>query len=317
MKPQNPEKKLTEGPLTFRKMRLVFQLPFDIIIPFVFLFISLIMHQPFIMASVVVERPFSPMDSSISFPLKPNIVSIAWLIVLIIIDFLVVPLLAYLFISASYAYALFINGLTMVSLLNLAVQFMKVTAARLRPDFLSRCDYSMRYNKCMGDPSLIFEGRMSFPSGHSASSMFASFFLAIGIYLIFIHRYDRWRFQWQGALTVLSRSAWLSIASMPLFFGTFVAISRTLDNSHHVTDVMAGSVIGIAFIVMTYVLTERAEARACAEGHETYFGAVRLICTDILDTVKMMHEGKGPKEGLLSSVQECRDMPANMPEQQV
>ncbi|KAK2951895.1 putative PAP2 superfamily [Blattamonas nauphoetae] len=70
---------------------------------------------------------------------------------------------------------------------------MKVTLSRLRPDFLSRCLPDLKETKrihemqlrqhgfltaypyqCTGDDSIIREGRLSFPSGHSSISMWST-----------------------------------------------------------------------------------------------------------------------------------------------
>lgn len=55
-------------------------------------------------------------------------------------------------------------------------------AGRLRPDFLSRCQWNNVKLKCTGDAQQILEGRRSFPSGHAAHSfaggMFAASWLA-------------------------------------------------------------------------------------------------------------------------------------------
>lgn len=56
----------------------------------------------------------------------------------------------------------------------LVTQCLKNATGRLRPDFLSRCqgqigtDYFRTMTNCTGDPSVVKEGRKSFPSGHSS-----------------------------------------------------------------------------------------------------------------------------------------------------
>ncbi|ORC92632.1 putative phosphatidic acid phosphatase [Trypanosoma theileri] len=120
-----------------------------------------------------------------------------------------------------------------VTLCLLVIDTTKLYAGRLRPDFLARLE-NEGYNSSSIDVdwcSLAREGRLSFPSGHSGIA-FASI-VPLVIYLL-------------GILRALSgRSLWRGVVSLiPLILPITVAVSRTRDNRHHFSDILAGSVIG-------------------------------------------------------------------------
>eukprot|EP01056_Protomagalhaensia_sp_Gyna25_P001985 Protomagalhaensia_sp_Gyna_25__1984@NODE_205_length_4411_cov_386_193275_g159_i0_p2_GENE_NODE_205_length_4411_cov_386_193275_g159_i0NODE_205_length_4411_cov_386_193275_g159_i0_p2_ORF_typecomplete_len360_score29_94PAP2/PF01569_21/5_3e29Rhomboid/PF01694_22/0_0073PAP2_3/PF14378_6/0_026_NODE_205_length_4411_cov_386_193275_g159_i026443723 len=145
----------------------------------------------------------------------------------------------------------------------LMTDLIKFTYCRPRPDYLSRCigvedtygwlgQHSYRsfaelppHIPCLTrgaeshgpGPDILHEGRLSFPSGHSSTSAsiwgFAAFWL--------------WS---QSSSTIVS--LWppgpksIALASL-LLAPVYVAISRTVDNWHHPTDVLAGLVLGFGW----------------------------------------------------------------------
>jgi membrane-associated phospholipid phosphatase len=121
-----------------------------------------------------------------------------------------------------------------------SVQFMfvevgKVLAGRFRPDYLSRCTSLGANGECQNpDAHILAEGRKSFPSGHSSAAFFGMAILSLFL---------------AGKLRILhGRRSFskLIICISPLLLAYWVAISRTLDNRHHFSDILAGSAIGIA-----------------------------------------------------------------------
>jgi membrane-associated phospholipid phosphatase len=121
-----------------------------------------------------------------------------------------------------------------------SVQFMfveigKVLAGRFRPDYLSRCTSLGANGECQNhDAHILAEGRKSFPSGHSSAAFFGMAILSLFL---------------AGKLRILhGRRSFskLVICISPLLLAYWVAISRTLDNRHHFSDILAGSAIGIA-----------------------------------------------------------------------
>lgn len=131
---------------------------------------------------------------------------------------------------------------------------LKVTVGRPRPDLIDRCQpllsamnavpYGLaNVTVCTVQTGRIIEdGFKSFPSGHSSFSFaglgFLSFYLA-------------------GKMGVWDRSgysikAW--IALFPLLGALLIAISRTMDNRHHATDVLIGSLLGFVMAYISYRL---------------------------------------------------------------
>ncbi|EDW68143.2 phospholipid phosphatase 5 isoform X1 [Drosophila virilis] len=134
---------------------------------------------------------------------------------------------------------------------------LKISVGRPRPDFFYRCfpDGVMVLNEtadaigsslldfnCTGIPSVINEGRKSFPSGHS-SFAFASFGFVTYYVVAKLQAFDArgrghtWR---------------LFIAIMPLIVAALVAVSRTCDYHHHWQDVVVGALIGLATGYISY-----------------------------------------------------------------
>jgi len=157
-------------------------------------------------------------------------------------------------------YGFFIIGF----LLNTIVTLIgKKTIGRLRPNFLDVCKPEPNpYVKC-GEPHLtgltylspeidflctaidkeeIVESRLSFPSGHSSTAFYSAVFMICYLNEIWRRR---------------SCSLMLHIVQVFLFAAAFfVAMTRVIDNKHHVTDVIAGSAIGstVALVTFYYVL---------------------------------------------------------------
>lgn len=88
----------------------------------------------------------------------------------------------------------------------------------------------------------IDDGFKSFPSGHSSLAFAGLGFLSL--YLAAkMHLFDR-----RG----VALKAWIAVA--PLTGATLIAISRTMDNRHHATDVLIGSLLGFWISVLVYHL---------------------------------------------------------------
>lgn len=124
----------------------------------------------------------------------------------------------------------------------------KRLVGRLRPHFLAACfnvgfncssasyEYITDYT-CTGDPDVIKEARLSFPSGHSSLSFYAATFTVM---------YLQIRMVWESSKLlkhllqfVLVMAAWVT------------ALTRVSDYMHHWSDVLAGMVIGTLFGFLT------------------------------------------------------------------
>jgi membrane-associated phospholipid phosphatase len=122
-------------------------------------------------------------------------------------------------------------GFAQTLCLNLLItELLKVTVARPRPNFFSYCGFDTSLGKCVGPLSYRRDARLSFPSGH-ASSSFAS---------------GTWMFLFIGSFQKGSALWTILIKFIPLGMATFIAATRITDYMHHVSDVIAGSVLGIS-----------------------------------------------------------------------
>ena len=95
-----------------------------------------------------------------------------------------------------------------------------------------------------GDPEhLLRDGRRGFFSGHAAHAFngFGYASLALGS-----------RYVWGPNATPTSRAAAISGQAAMLGLGTYIAASRATDARHQTSDVIAGSLVGIAVANATY-----------------------------------------------------------------
>jgi len=118
-----------------------------------------------------------------------------------------------------------------ICITNIVTNSIKSAAGRYRPNWLST--YS---------EDDLNEGRLSFPSGHASNSFGAMMWLVLfvlGKVNAFSERYS-------------SSFALTAIVSSPLAVSTFVAVSRTVDYHHNFSDILAGSLIGIAAAYFGY-----------------------------------------------------------------
>ncbi|KAG4084665.1 PAP2-domain-containing protein [Neocallimastix lanati (nom. inval.)] len=147
---------------------------------------------------------------------------------------------------------------------SLIVSILKTFIGRLRPDFIDVCqpnativeqqfqmyndtnnpNYSLRTvfdtSVCTADVSLIYNGTESFPSSHSQKVFSLMTYLTLYI-AGQVHLLDNRCCLWK----------WF-VSSVPIFYATFVAVSRISDHRHHPSDVAVGSFIGIVVSIMVY-----------------------------------------------------------------
>jgi membrane-associated phospholipid phosphatase len=112
-------------------------------------------------------------------------------------------------------------------LAELITEFLKHTVGRLRPDFLARCKWDSVLQACTGTLGQIVNGRKSFPSGHSSTAFSGMTTLSLWL----AGQTAAWCFNASCASSpIRSRLLSLSLTLVPLFWATFVAVSRMEDN---------------------------------------------------------------------------------------
>ncbi|KAF5225844.1 putative phosphatidic acid phosphatase [Trypanosoma cruzi] len=137
-----------------------------------------------------------------------------------------------------------------VTLSMFIVDITKLYAGRLRPDFLARLENEGYNEKSTGVDwcNVAREGRLSFPSGHSG----ISFSSIVTLVLFFVGHLQVFYF---------ASPLRLFLSILPLILPIVVAVSRTRDNRHHFSDVLAGSIIGTGCALLSVTVLFRVVKR--------------------------------------------------------
>lgn len=120
-------------------------------------------------------------------------------------------------------------------------QLIKAYVGRLRPNFYNLCEFDTQLLQCTADAHHIKEACSSFPSGHSSLS-----FSGMGVLVFFFLGRQR---ICDGGKSVLPL-----ICFLPWAYSSFVASSRLVDNWHHPSDILAGTMLGIFCSTVSYHL---------------------------------------------------------------
>uniref|UniRef100_K3WYP2 Phosphatidic acid phosphatase type 2/haloperoxidase domain-containing protein n=1 Tax=Globisporangium ultimum (strain ATCC 200006 / CBS 805.95 / DAOM BR144) TaxID=431595 RepID=K3WYP2_GLOUD len=139
-------------------------------------------------------------------------------------------------------------------LASLLTQFIKNMTGRFRPCFYDMCGWQKDIiwdgvaNLCTS-AKWEKEARKSFPSGHSSFAW--STMLVLTLYLL-----GRSRLNCENRSASIMRggrkSLKLFVCFVPSFFAAWVAVTRSIDNWHHYTDIVTGSIIGAVAAVIGY-----------------------------------------------------------------
>jgi len=114
-------------------------------------------------------------------------------------------------------------------------EMIKNQAGRYRPDYYWR--------ESTGDEKTIRDGRYSFPSGHSSVSFGC---------LVVLSCYILSKFK---VFTSNGGGLWkVAIAMIPMEIAWIIAVSRTMDNHHNFSDIVAGLCLGLPIGVFSYFL---------------------------------------------------------------
>jgi membrane-associated phospholipid phosphatase len=176
------------------------------------------------------ERFMPPNDPSIAYPKRPDIIPTSILFVAsIILPWFVIGFVQWRHKSPHDFHHASLS-LVMSVLLTLSVTTsLKYAAGRYRPNYDSVPDA---------------DGRMSFPSGHSSTSFAGMTFLVL--YLC-----GKCRIYSSEESSSFAKSI---LVASPLTIAMFIALSRTIDYHHNYSDIIAGSMIGIAVSYFVYFM---------------------------------------------------------------
>ncbi|XP_037718197.1 putative phosphatidate phosphatase [Drosophila subpulchrella] len=137
-----------------------------------------------------------------------------------------------------------------------ATEVGKYTIGRLRPHFLAVCQPQLSDGSMCSDPvnqhryvenyecagegftvEDVRQGRLSFPSGHSSLAFYAMVYVAL---------YLQRKITWRGSK--LSRHF---VQFALVMVAWYTALSRVMDHWHHWSDVLSGSLLGVAGALIT------------------------------------------------------------------
>ncbi|EGZ26338.1 hypothetical protein PHYSODRAFT_485948 [Phytophthora sojae] len=136
----------------------------------------------------------------------------------------------------------------------LLTEFTKNLTGRFRPSFHDMCKWQYDIvwdgiaNLCT-DPAGEKEGRKSFPSGHASFAW--STMLVLTLYLLGRSRLNC-KNRSESALRGGRKMLKLVLCFLPSFVAAWVAITRSIDNWHHYSDILAGSIIGALSACVAY-----------------------------------------------------------------
>ncbi|GMT15276.1 hypothetical protein PFISCL1PPCAC_6573 [Pristionchus fissidentatus] len=218
------------------------------------------------------QRGFFCDDETILYKFKPNTVPVAWLFVISIGATMIAILSTEHFImykiekslsrpsyrwKNSHVHAYFVESLIYFAYAQIGfivqlvlTQATKYSIGRLRPHFIDVCkpigynctsehQYISEYT-CTGSLTRINEGRLSFFSGHSSTSMYGAVFIVLYLQSRLGHR-------------VSSKLFLPIVQTMTLTGGLIVCYTRITDNWHHWSDVLVGILVGTIVAVYTAV----------------------------------------------------------------
>jgi membrane-associated phospholipid phosphatase len=162
-----------------------------------------------------------------------------------------------------------------VALCQILTQFIKNQTGRFRPSFYDMCGWQFDVvwdgvtNLCT-DATHEKEGRKSFPSGHSSYSWATMLLLTVSVVLssklcasssltcllfqLYLLGRSRLNAINRGESIVRGgkKSFKLFLCFAPTLFASWVAITRSVDNWHHYSDILAGSIIGAVSACVAY-----------------------------------------------------------------
>ena len=138
--------------------------------------------------------------------------------------------------------------LVAIGISELVTQTFKFYVGRLRPNFYAMCGFNTETLRCTASEEMQMEARMSFPSGHSS----ISFCGLICVVLFLLGRVGLGRPNIGSRIASIRGKISIVLSFTPLLLSFWCATSRLVDNWHHPSDIIAGSILGTVCGVISY-----------------------------------------------------------------
>ncbi|KAL7544071.1 hypothetical protein ACHAXR_013575 [Thalassiosira sp. AJA248-18] len=134
-----------------------------------------------------------------------------------------------------------------IGISEVVTQTFKFYVGRLRPNFYAMCGFDKDTLQCTNGEEMEMEARMSFPSGHSSLSF-------CGLLCVVLFLLGRLGFGRNiGSMIASGRGKILiAVSFTPLLLCFWCATSRLVDNWHHPSDIIAGSILGSVSACISY-----------------------------------------------------------------
>lgn len=148
-----------------------------------------------------------------------------------------------------------------IGLSELTTKMIKAWVGRLRPNFYELCGFDVQTKMCTASAHHVNEGRQSFPSGHSSLAFQGMVLVVlclvgrIGLFSMTVtNANNNSNKSYTGFKNLLRTKQMQTTFSIivPLSYGMFVAASRLVDNWHHPSDILAGTMIGVGSASLAY-----------------------------------------------------------------
>lgn len=195
------------------------------------------------------------LDQTINRPLVDSQAVPEWLLILLcpVFTAVVVSSTGYFFGPKGDTHAAVCALMLSVGCSEFITSFIKLYVGYLRPNFYSRCEFSVANVQCESeDNNILIDARRSFPSGHASLSFSCMAFLSLFFFgKVGLHRLKATHIGVNEVSPLevqkyyLKKRALSMIATTPISLAVLISASRVRDDWHHPADIVCGSLIGL------------------------------------------------------------------------
>ena len=129
-----------------------------------------------------------------------------------------------------------------------ATNVVKYYVGRLRPNFYNLCEFDIQTLQCTAELANQYQARKSFPSGHSSLSFTGLTFVVLYLF----GRFGVCNMVKAPFYSFHTRRALFLLCTLPWSLALWIAASRSVDNWHHPSDIISGSLLGIVCATISY-----------------------------------------------------------------